>query len=57
MMPLLEFVENGEFKLVPGYLLIFFTIAATAQTGQRITSSDAIRVMVPIFSSFFWHLK
>ncbi len=55
MTPLLKFVEIGDFEVVPGYFLIFFTIAAVALTEQRIASSDAIRVMVSIFSSFFWH--
>ncbi len=36
MMPLLDYVENGEFGVVPGYFLVLFTIAAAALTGQRI---------------------
>ncbi len=53
MMPLLEFVEIGEFGVVPGYFLIIFTIAAATLTGQRIASFEAIIVIGPSFCLSF----
>jgi hypothetical protein len=53
MMPLLEYVEIGEFGVVPGYFLILFVIAAASLTGQRIVSSKAIKVIVAIFCLSF----
>ncbi len=53
VMPLFKYMEIGKIGVVPWYFLILFTIAAAALSGQRIVSSNTIKVIVSIFSSFF----
>ena len=57
IIPWLKNVETGVLSEVPWYFLILFTIAAAALTGQRVSSPDAIWVIVSIFLSFFCRSK